>query len=108
MSQLPAVLFQEALLTQGQQNIEISGAMQAGNGNDSEFLELLASDPRQKSSILALSRRAVTPPEETSPRTGSINAKRRSVSRTLDAFENIYLFLFKVLRNIWTRLDIKM
>ena len=81
--------------------------MQGGNGNDSEFLELLASDPRQKSSILALSPRAVTPPEETSPRTGSIDAARRSVSRTLDAFENVYLFLFKVLRNIWTRFDIK-
>lgn len=104
MSQLPVGLFQEFLLTQSQQNIEIRGAINGGNGNDSEFLERPTSDPRQKDSILELSPTAVTLPDETSQRTGNVNAKSR---RTLDVFENIYSCLFKVFRNIWTRFDIR-
>ena len=107
MSQLPVGLFQEFLLTQSQQNIEIRGAINGGNGNDSEFLERPTSDPRQKNSILELSCTAVTLPDETSQRTGNVNAKSRRISMTLDVFENIYSCLFKVLRNIWTRFDIK-
>ena len=108
VSQLPAGLFQEALLTQSQQNYRDQWGSVRWK-REWQWIPGTARvrKPRQKSSILALSRRAVTPPEETSPRTGNINAQRRSVSRTLDAFANIYLFLLKVLRNSGLGFDIK-